>query len=200
VKKSYIRGQRGAQMTEFAAALALLFMCFFVPLMDLGILPIRWLLAQELIQSYARQLSLCETYSQALAKLQADPSLETKLVRIGGVKPLNMKCRLIASTVRAIPKMQFTAEKPGELTNNWLPNGRNSPLSYVIQVSVDCEIQPMFLVRLPGSNDTNDPAHPESNKGKVPGLNGPVPLTVTASASWENLGRNPVSKNFYLNE
>ncbi|MDR3615658.1 MAG: hypothetical protein P4L53_19020 [Candidatus Obscuribacterales bacterium] len=195
MKKSYKRGQRGAQMTEFAAALALLFMCFFVPLMDLGILPIRWLLAQELIQSYARQLSLCETYSQALAKLQADPSLETKLIRIGGVKPLNMKCRLIASTVRAIPKMEFIAEKPGELTNDWLPNGRNAPISYVMQVSVDCEIQPMFLVRLPG---IDDPDHP--NKGKVPGLNGPVPLTVAASASWENLGRNPVSKNFYVNE
>ena len=190
------RNAQGQQISEFAAAFALLFMFFFVPLFDLGVMPIRWILSQEIIQTYARQLSLCETFSQALAKLQADPSLETKLIRLGGVRPKNIRCRLIASTVRDSPPKHLFLDKPKNIPAEWLPNGRRAPIDYVVEVQADVELSPLFLVKLPEPKDANDDKKPV----KVPGLNGPLPMTINAVANWENLGRDPVTKNFYINE
>src|ERR1700721_3009997 len=86
-----IRSNKGsAQISEFAAALVLLVLCLFVPLLDLGIMPVRWFLAQEIISTYARKLSLCESLSQAYAVMDADPSLESQLVHLGGGEPKNI--------------------------------------------------------------------------------------------------------------
>jgi hypothetical protein len=194
VKRGKRRNSAGQQISEFAAALVLLFTFFFVPLLDLGVLPIRWLLAQELIETYARQLSLSETFSQALTKLGDDPSLETKLIHLGGVQPKNIRCRLIASTVRDDPVQHYYSDVPKNIPQEWLPNGRRAPLDYRLEVQVDVEISPVFLVRLPESKDNS------KTKGKIPGLNAPVALTMSATANWENLGRDPVTKNYFLNE
>jgi hypothetical protein len=66
-----IRSNKGQQISEFAAALVLLVLCFFIPLLDLGIMPVRYFLSQELIASYARKLSLCESLSQSFAVLDS---------------------------------------------------------------------------------------------------------------------------------
>ncbi len=190
------RNAHGQQISEFAAAFALLFIFFFIPLFDLGVMPIRWILSQEIVQTYARQLSLCETFSQALAKLQADPSLETKLSRLGGVTPKNIRCRLVASTVRDNPPKHLYIDKPKNIPAEWLPNGRNAPIDYVVEVQADVELSPLFLVNLPAPKDANEDKKPK----KIPGLNGPLPLTINATANWENLGRDPVTKSFFIAE
>ncbi len=187
---------QGQQIPEFAGALVLLFFFFFIPLIDLGVLPVRWFLSQELIQTYARQLSLCETYSQALTKLNADPSLESKLIRLGGVQPKNIRCRLIASTVRDEPVKRYYLETPKTLPAEWLPNGKRAPLDYAIEVQVDVQVSPVFLIRLPGSATSGD----DKSAAKIPGLSAPVPLTMSASANWENLARDPVTKDYFINE
>jgi hypothetical protein len=178
------RCSKGQQITEFAAALALLFMVFFVPCLDLGIMPVRWFLAKEIVGNYARKLSLCETYSQALAVINADPSMETQLIRLGGVKPKNIRCSLIISSTKSGER--FVVDTPKTIPGQWLPNGSRSPCDYAMQVAADVEISPVFLVQALG--------------GKVPGLNCPVIFTIAAEANWENLGRDPVSRVFFINE
>ncbi len=55
-----------------------------------------------------------------------------------------------------------------------------------MQVAADVDIAPVFMVQV--------------LTGKVPGLNCPVPFTIAAEANWENLGRDPVTKVFFVNE
>jgi hypothetical protein len=178
------RGANGQQISEFAAALVLLFLIFFVPMLDLGIMPVRWFLAREIIANYARKLSLCETYSQALSLLSADPSMETQLIRLGGVKPRNIRCHLIVSSTRTGERFVVGAARtiPGQ----WLPNGSRAPCDYAMEVAADVDISPVFLISFMG--------------GKVPGLNCPVSFTISSEANWENLGRDPVTKVFFVNE
>lgn len=178
------RGAKGQQITEFGAALVLLFLIFFMPMLDLGILPIRWFLSREIVANYARKLSLCETYSQALSMLNADPSMETQLIRLGGVKPRNIRCDLIVSSVRSGER--FVVTQPRTVPGQWLPNGSRAPCDYAMEVAADVDISPVFLVNIGG--------------GKIPGLNCPVSFTIAAEANWENLGRDPVTKVFFLNE
>ncbi len=147
-------------------------------------MPVRWFLAKEIIGNYARKLSLCETYSQALQMLEADPSMETQLIRLGGVKPKNIRCNLIVSSTRSGER--FVVDKPKSIPGQWLPNGSRSPCDYAMQVASDVEISPVFLVQMLG--------------GKVPGLNCPVTFTIASEANWENLGRDPVTKVFFVNE
>jgi len=179
------RSARGAQIAEFAAALALLFFVVFIPLLDLSIMPVRWFLAQELVGTYARKLALCETFSQSLARIAADPSMETKLIQIGGVKPRTINCALVISTTRE-PIDRYVVTVPKTVPAAWLPNGYRAPCDYQLQVSTIVDISPVFTVQLGGS--------------KIPGLSTPVPFTIFAESNWENLGRDPVTKGYFINE
>jgi hypothetical protein len=179
------RSAEGQQITEFAAALAILFFVVFIPLLDLGIMPVRWFLAQELVGTYARKLALCETFSQSLARLAADPSMETKLIQIGGVRPRTLNCSLVISTTRD-PVEHYIVTAPKTIPAAWLPNGYRAPCDYQLQVLTIVDISPVFTLQLGGS--------------KIPGLSTPVPFTIAAESNWENLGRDPVTKGYFINE
>ena len=179
------RSDNGQQISEFGAALVLLVLVFFVPLLDLGIMPVRWFLAQEIIQNYARKLSLCESLSQSFQVMEADPSMETQLIRLGGVSPKNVVLGLsIAQTKNPFEKVNITV--PKYIPKEWLPGGRKGPCEYILELSVECDIAPAMLARSDGP--------------KIMGLNTPVPFMIGASSPWENLGRNPVTKNYFMNE
>src|SRR5208283_178789 len=89
-----LRRQNGSQIVEFAAAIILLITFVLFPCLDLVIVPIRWMMAQELIDSYVRTLSMCETFSESLHMLDSDPSLRTRLLRLGGVQVESLSLRL----------------------------------------------------------------------------------------------------------
>ncbi len=180
-----LRSNKGQQISEFAAALVLLVLVFFIPLLDLGIMPIRYFLAQELISTYARKLSLCESLSQSFAVMDADPSLETKLIHLGGVTPKNIVlCLVITKTKPPIERIIVT--EPKKIPKEWFPEGPRSPCEYILQLSVDCEISPAILLRGGGP--------------KITGLTEAVPFRISATSPWENLGRNPITKGFFINE
>ena len=67
-----------------------------------------------------------------------------------------------------------------------------------MEVQADVEISPLFLVNVPEPKDAT--ATEDRKPAKIPGLNGPLTVTIEATANWENLGRDPVTKNFFLNE
>lgn len=179
------RSSKGQQISEFAAALVLLVFLFFIPLLDLGIMPVRYFLAQELIASFARKLSLCESLSQSFAVMDADPSLETRLIRLGGVQPKNINLRLVI-TRNNPPIERVIVTEPRKIPREWLPEGPNSPCEYILELSVDCQIAPAILLRYAGIS--------------VVGLTEAVPFRISATSPWENLGRNPITKGYFINE
>lgn len=178
------RSCRGQHITEFAAAIVLLVFLFFIPLLDLGILPVRYFIAQELISTYARKLSHCETLSQSYQVMNADPSLETQLRQIGGVRPNGLQLRLLINQIK-LPMEHCEIEKPKSIRVEWLPNGKKSPCEYILEVSAEVEISPAIILQF---------------QPKVVGLSSPVPCLLKATSPWENLGRNPVTKSYFINE
>ncbi|MGH9554144.1 MAG: hypothetical protein ACRD3W_32500 [Terriglobales bacterium] len=169
---------------EFAAALVLLVLVFFVPLLDLGIMPVRYFMSQELIAQYTRRLSHCETLTQAFEQLNADPSLQTRLIKLGGVHPTSLTLHLLISTVKP-PIERIVVEKPKSIPKQWLPDGNRQPCEYIMEIVAEVEVSPAMVLN----------AQP-----KVMGLSAPVPFILSQTSPWENLGRNPVTTAFFINE
>jgi hypothetical protein len=187
--KTASRRRKGSQIAEFAAAMVLLVFVILLPFLDFAILPVRWLLAQEIVNAYVRKLALCETYSQAYEILEADPSLTTRLERLGGVKCRKLKLRMRVARVflNTHPIEVLAVEKPGQIPPVWLPDGEKSPCIYNLELEVQAMISPAILA-------------PASGGLSVPGITTPVPFLITASRNWENLGRNPITKRYFINE
>lgn len=183
------RKPRGAaQIAEFAAALIMLIGLVFLPLLDMTIVPIRWMLAQEIVSGYARKLALCETFQQSYKAMQADPSLAKRLRNLGGVSVDSIKLYLRISRVFPYPHAEEATivSEPGRIPSVWLPDGDNKPCAYSLCMEIHAMMSPAIL--LP-SKDVD-----------IPGLTRPFPVVITASHEWENLGRNPATGNYYVNE
>jgi hypothetical protein len=182
------KNQKGSQIADFAAALFLLVFVVFVPLIDLTIVPVRWMLAKEIVSNYARKLAACESLTQAYEVMNADPSLETRLLHLGGVslESVDMHLRVTRVFLYSDHEEFFLVKEPGELPAEWKPNGRKAPCIYALEIEVKSKISPAILLPKGGA--------------VIPGLNAPIPITLTATANWENMGRNPVTKEYYLNE
>jgi hypothetical protein len=166
--------------------MVLLVLVLFVPLLDMGIMPVRWFLAQEIISTYARKLSLCESLSQAYAVMDADPSLETRLVHLGGVQPKTITLALVINRTSP-PFEKIVVTEPKKIPRDWWPEGRKSPCEYILELTVDMEIAPAIIFRGLGGPP-------------ITGLNKSVPFQISQTSPWENLGRNPITKGYFINE
>jgi hypothetical protein len=189
--KTKMRSRRtssGAQLLDFSAALIVLVCCVVVPLVDLTIVPIRWMLAQQLVNTYARKLALCETFSGSRKLMEADPSLSTRLHNLGGVDVQSINLHLRISRVRPYAHQEevFLAETPLDIPPAWLPNGGKAPCSYMLELDVKSLMSPLILLPI------KDIA--------IPGLTRPIPLLVSGSHEWGNLGPDPTTGKFFLNE
>lgn len=184
-RKPAKRNYHGSQIPEFAAAIILLVLVVFVPMLDLIILPVRWMLAQEIVNGYSRRLALCETFSQAYAMMEADPSLKNRLSNLGGVTCDSINLRLRIQRTFPLPET-ISIEKPGTIPTAWLPNGEKAPDSFSLDVDVDAKISPALTLQAGGLS--------------IPGLTGPVPMIISSSHQWENRGRNPITGKFFLQE
>lgn len=182
------RSSVGSNIPDFAAALVLLVIVVFIPLLDLTILPIRWMLAREIINDYSRRLALCETLSKSFQTMQADPSLATRLLRLGGVECKDISLRMRISRVFLNPHTDeiLFVNAPGQIPPAWLPDGAKAPCTYTLELKVDTLISPAILFA--------------GNGITVPGLTAPIAFQIGSSHEWENLGRDPGTKAFYLNE
>jgi hypothetical protein len=182
------RNERGSQLAEFAPALVVLAVFVFIPLLDLTIIPIRWMMAQEIVNDYARRLALCETFSASRQTMEADPSLATRLQKLGGISVQSSDLHLRISRVYNYPHEadSLVVDVPGNIPDAWLPDGAKAPCHYSLEVSIKSLLAPAVIFPLGGAT--------------IPGLSAPVPWVITASHEWENLGRNPVTRRFFLNE
>jgi hypothetical protein len=175
----------GAQLVEFAAAFVLLIIGIFIPLLDLSVIPVRWILAQEIITSEVRRLAQSENFSSAIRALDTDSSFKTLLTNLSGVKPQASTCVLVISMLNE-PYESFIASAPKSILPEWLPEGKRSPCYYELETSTVLELSPLIVL--------------DSLTISIPGLTRPFVVTTKARAHWENYGRNPATKQFYMNE
>jgi hypothetical protein len=187
-KRTATRDEHGGAIAEFAPAMALLFGLVVLPLLDLTIVPVRWMMAQEIVNSYARKLALCENFRQSLAMMEADPSLNTQLQKLGGisVQSIDLHLRIARVFKYAHAGEALLVSTPGTIPADWLPDGKKAPCSYSLEVDVRSLMSPAILFRHAGSS--------------VPGLTAPIPMLITASRAWQNFGRDPANGKFYIDE
>lgn len=184
-KQRCARNGRGSHIVEFAAGISILVGLLVLPLLNLAILPVRWMMAQELVNDYSRRLALSETYSQAFQRLEADPSLKTRLGRVGGVAVNSMALQMRVSRVEQSAE-EAVFSGPNRIGSAWLPDGDKAPCSYSLELAVDAAISPAITLSGLGVS--------------VPGLTRPIALTIHARHPWGNLGQDPATGQFYLNE
>lgn len=178
--------EKGQQMADFTVAFGFLVIFVILPLIDLGVVPVRFLMAQTSVRNYIKQLSLCETMSQAYAKVKSNNNEFDKLLTsIGGTHVKSTKLLIVISSQKK-QGAQIEVDKPKAIQKMWLPDGSNCPCQYMIKLSVDLEISP--LITLP------------KILGGIPGLSAPFVLTLTEIAPWENLGINPATQEYFINE
>lgn len=178
----------GSQIPEFAAALMLLFGVALAPLLDLAVVPIRWMLAQEIVNSYVRMLAICESYSESCRAIDADPSMQTQLLRLGGVSVKHIDLNLKITRVphgQSVPEF-IEVHLPGCIPNAWLPNGTFAPCVYMLNINVEASVAPAVLMNWQSK--------------RIPGLTEPIPVILTASHEWANLGRDPATEKYFINE
>lgn len=187
-KRRFNRSESGSVLTDFSAALIVLTCFVFLPLLDLSIVPIRWMLAQDLVNGYARKLSLCETFSGSRSNMDADPSLRTRLQKLGGVNidSINLRLRITRMFRHAHAEEVFLTEEPGTIPAAWLPDGAKAPCSYQLELNVKSKMSPAILLPI------KDVA--------IPGLTRPIPFLITASHEFANCGPDPTTQTFFLNE
>jgi hypothetical protein len=159
-----------------------------IPLLDLAIVPIRWMMAQELINSYVRTLSMCETFSESQRAIETDPSLKTRLQRLGGtnVNQIDLRINITRVSHRPGEASSLDVTQPGRIPAAWLPDGSFAPCMYLLKLDVKASIDPAILFRWSGM--------------RVPGLTESIPVLLTASHEWPNLGQDPATEKFFINE
>jgi len=176
---------KGSQMVEFGAALVVLVAFIILPLVNFSIIPVHWLLCQEIVTNYTHRLALCQKFSQTLTMLDTDDSITSQLLHLGGVKPQQINCCLIISQTQP-PFESFVTNDYKYIPPAWLPGGGKSPCIYEIKLSVRAEFSPLVLINFFNM--------------KIPGLNKPFIGVLEAKSAWENCGCDPASGRFFMNE
>ena len=191
------RRSNGAyQMSEFAVAVFCLFFVVVLPLLNLSVVPVRYGLAKSLVDTQVHKLGHCELLSQALGlgldeaqkKTQKESNaldLSEALRNMSGVEVCKAKTFLEVEAAK-LPEEKKTIDKAGGLSTQWLPDGPLGPYTYRLRTRVYLKIAPLALVKLGGLN--------------VPGLTVPLPVTLDEQCIFENLGRDPNTGEYFINE
>ena len=180
------RSKRGSQLAEFGPALAILVGVVLIPLLDLVVIPVRWMLAQDVLNDANRRLSQADTFSDAIKKMSSYPSVESRLQDLGGIKIQSLDLQMNIRRVGGSKLESFRASAPGEISAVWLPSETNSGLLYTLELDAELAMSPVILFPNIGP--------------KIPGLNAPIPVHLHSAHEWENLGKDPVTKQFYIAE
>ena len=174
-----LRTMNGAVIAEFGAALVV-FLCFLlVPLINISVIPMRYLIAQEVIAETVHRVAMSETRSEAT--VLAASGWWTPFLQKCGVAVHPQPMKLIVCGKNAADKITLL---PGQaVPPNWLPNGAKGPCIYAMEMTVDADIPPVF-----------------NSSAGLPGFTAPIHVRLSGRSNWENLGRDPATRKFYINE
>lgn len=167
-------------MTEFSGAMVIFILFIFAPLINVGILPVRYLIAHGIMTEMTHRMAVCEKRRTEASNLLKTNLWWTRLLGACGVAVKNPQASLITVDQGGSKK---SVPMGDPLSDDMLPNGTKGPFMYSIQLTADCDISPLF------------------NAGAgLPGFTKPVTIRLSSQAQWENLGRNPETSFYYLNE
>ena len=186
VKRSRFRRTEygAAQVTEFGAALFILLGCVVLPLLNMAIIPVRYGMGKSIVTAEVRRLARSESFSEALASVTSESSKWQQLNAIGGIDVNETELSMTIESTKT--KQIETFRAPKTIPARVLPEGKDSPCVYLLDLKVDVAIHP--LVSISWTNI------------RIPGLTGPIPIRFHEVAAWENLTRDPVTGDFFLNQ
>ncbi|MBX9695833.1 MAG: hypothetical protein K2Z81_25835 [Cyanobacteria bacterium] len=174
-----------AQLTEFGAATVMLITFIVLPLINIAIIPVRFAMGKSIVSTQARNLSKSETFSEALARNNNESSRWAALQAVGGITVKNSQLSLTVQSTKGATPQSFSA--PRTIPSNLLPTkGRECPYLYVLDQKVSVDIYPLVAVSWP--------------QARIPGLTGPLSIQFHEVSVWENLSRDPVTGEFFINQ
>lgn len=165
---------------EFAAAFSVLILFVLLPLINMVAIPIRMGFANAAVKDAVQFMSKSEKLSAAKQILESGSRLQARLSAITGVSLKSAQLSLTASGKAG------TQSFNGAVPADWLPDGKNGPCRYSLVLDCRLDISPLFMISM--------------GELGVPGLSEPFDAHMVESCAWENLSKDPQSKEFYLNE
>lgn len=176
----HLRTKTGGTVAEFGMAFIVLVCFFFIPLVNLGFIAARYLIAQGIVNEYAHRLAITEKRSDSYALMTDDHRWSSLLAKCGmNVDESTLKLIVCGKN----PSDQVVVSQGVHVSTPWLPEGSKGPCVYVMEFRVKAKMLPVY---------TGGPA--------VPGISAPLPIDLAGRAVWENLACNPDSKEYYINE
>lgn len=181
------RAQSGAALPEFTAGLLLFFCFFFVPLVDISFVPVRYLLVHTYLEKVVHHMALSEKRSDAIKYLNTGNWKAA--VEQWGIKVKNAKANLLINDNTG--SKTITIESNNKVPPNWLPDSskKGEAFVYSLELAVEADIPPLF------SSDIG-----------LPGFNKPVSITFRNHEQWENLAADPLTTSdlshldYYINQ
>jgi len=173
------RRQGGSLMTEFASAFTIFICCLLIPLINLSVVPVRYVIVFAMVTDLTRKAATAETRSQAIGIATKSGFHQDFAQKFGismATPSVSIVCKNQDSEVVVFPYKK-------RIPTAWLPGGSRSQCNYLLQTTTDVEIPPLFCCG-----------------PKITALTAPVPLTITSAVPWENLGCDPSTQEFYINE
>ncbi|HEY9785479.1 MAG TPA: hypothetical protein V6D17_08770 [Candidatus Obscuribacterales bacterium] len=167
-------------MSEYSVSMAV-FICFFLaPMVNVAIVPARYMLGQTFLDGVAHRLALSEKRSDAVRNFEKDGSWKNAMAGLGA----NVKKASLSLVVCGKNQNQRIAmDRNAPVPDDYLPDGKNGPSMYALDLSVEAAIAPIF-----------------STTAGLPGFSKPINLTLHGRSQWENLGRDPDTDKYFLNE
>lgn len=169
--------QHGHTFVEFSVALTIL-LAFIGVLSALCILPIRVLIANGVFLNAVQYAALSETRTSASALLDDAP-----LASLAGCCGISFGDPSISIVCANQTGSNFSASGEAPVPTQWLPGGANGPCTYALHVDQSVTINPLFRATF-----------------GLPGVTSTLSTTLHADCCWENLGCDPTTNGFYLNE
>ena len=177
------RQARGSNVVEFSACIVIIFFALLVPMIDLGTMLTRWATASQVVSAWTASIAKERKLSTAFNRLTEGSEFTESVKGPTGISISQVEPSLIACPVGR-PENCIEVVTPGRLPKRWLPNA--GQFTYLIRVAVEADVEPLLAISFFGL--------------KVPGLTTSTHIRMVGESNWENLGRDPASKEFFINE
>lgn len=176
------RSATGSNAVEFTYCLVFLFFVIMLPLVNYGTFMARWAISSQIVNSWTQNLAKKRKLSDAFERFKTE-EFARDVGNPTGVKVKEVTPALMIARVDR-PDQAIKVSQPGKIPAKWLPN--EGSFNYSLHVMVLSEIEPLVTVQFFGL--------------KVPGLTQPAEVMMSGSSLWENMGRDPITTEFYVNE
>lgn len=175
-KSKTSRQRAGHAIAEFGPALFLL-IAMLVPLFNLSTIITRYMIAQGTIDEAVHRLAKSESRLQISSGQWYSDFAQKCGVEFGNIQ-------LTLDIVSLTNNQKISVASHQKIPDNWLPGGTYAPCSYMLKLNADTYVQPLF----------------NGSPVDLPGIFSPVAFHCQSYSIWENLGKDPVSKEFFINQ